>query len=125
MWIEYNPNPVSTRKVADCAVRAIAKALNIDWESAYALMANNGFLMGDLMNSDNVWGSVLRQHGFKRYSIPNECPDCYTISDFSNDNKKGIYVLGTGTHAVTIVDGNYYDSWDSGDEVPIYYWTNQ
>ena len=122
MWVKYNPNPVSTRNVDDCVVRAITKALNIDWETAYALLANNGFLMGDLMNSNLVWGSVLRQYGFKRSSIPNTCPDCYTISDFCKDHKKGIYVLGTGTHAVTIIDGNYYDSWDSGNEVPVYYW---
>lgn len=122
MWVKYNPNPVSTRNVDDCVVRAITKALNIDWETAYALLANNGFLMGDLMNSNLVWGSVLRQYGFKRSSIPNTCPDCYTISDFCKDHKKGIYVLGTGTHAVTVIDGNYYDSWDSGNEVPVYYW---
>jgi hypothetical protein len=88
MYIKYNPNPVSTRNVDDCVVRAITKALNIDWETAYALLANNGFLMGDLMNSNLVWGSVLRQYGFKRSSIPNTCPDCYTISDFCKDHKK-------------------------------------
>ena len=44
MWREYNPNPTG-RKVEDCAVRAIAKALNTDWESAYSQLAATGFLM--------------------------------------------------------------------------------
>ena len=50
MWINYNPNPVSAR-VGDCAVRAVAKALNIDWEKAFVLIAANGFIMGDIMAS--------------------------------------------------------------------------
>lgn len=33
-WIEFNNNPVG-RRVGDCAVRAISKALDTDWESAY------------------------------------------------------------------------------------------
>lgn len=33
MYIEYNPNPVA-RKVGDCAVRAVAKALRISWDDA-------------------------------------------------------------------------------------------
>ncbi len=122
MWIEYNPNPVGAKN-GDCAVRAVAKALGVDWEMAYVLIASNGFVMGDVMSSNNVWGSVLRQHDFQRYNIPNTCPDCYTIEDFCNDHPYGLYVLGTGTHVVTIEDGNYYDSWDSGNEVPVYYWS--
>ena len=33
-WIEYNPNPRRNR-VGDCAIRAIAKATDQDWEMAY------------------------------------------------------------------------------------------
>ena len=124
MWVEYNPNPVG-RQVGDCAVRAIAKALNIDWESAYALIAKNGFLMGDMPSSDSVWGATLRQNGFSRYVIPNTCPDCYTADDFCRDHQKGIYVLGFGGHTATVVDGTLYDSWDSSNEIPQFYWTKE
>ena len=124
MWVEYNPNPVG-RQVGDCAVRAIAKALNIDWESAYALIAKNGFLMGDMPSSDSVWGATLRQNGFSRYVIPNTCPDCYTADDFCRDHQKGIYVLGFGGHTATVVDGNLYDSWDSSNEIPQFYWSKE
>lgn len=124
MWVEYNPNPVG-RQVGDCAVRAIAKALNIDWESAYALIAKNGYLMGDMPSSDSVWGATLRQNGFSRYVIPNTCPDCYTADDFCRDHQKGIYVLGFGGHTATVVNGNLYDSWDSSNEIPQFYWTKE
>ena len=121
MWIEFNPSPTG-RRVGDCAVRAIAKALDVDWEKSYMMLAANGFGMGDMPSSDSVWGSVLRQHGFYREAIPNTCPDCYTARDFCKDNPKGVYVLGFGGHVATVVDGDLYDSWDSSDEIPIYVW---
>ena len=121
MWVEYNPNPTG-RKVEDCSVRAVAKALNTDWETAYALLASAGFAMGNMPHGNEVWGAVLRQHGFYRKSISDTCPDCYTAEDFAKDNPHGIYVLGFGTHTATVIDGNLYDSWDSSNEVPQFIW---
>lgn len=120
-YIYYNPNPTQ-RRVGDCSVRAVAKALNIDWETAYIMIVMNGYAMGDMPSSDSVWGSVLRQNGFYRKIIPNSCPDCYTAEDFTKDNQKGTYVLGFGGHVATIVDGDLYDSWNSSNEIPIYVW---
>lgn len=117
----YNPNPVG-RNVGDCSVRAISKALNTDWETAYILIMINGFSMGDVISSDAVWGSVLRQHGFNRSVIPNSCPDCFTVADFCKENPEGIFVLGTGGHVVTVKDGVLYDAWDSSHEIPQFVW---
>lgn len=121
MYIYYNPNPTG-RAVGDCAVRAVSKALGIDWETAYSLMAANGFAMGDMPSSNSVWGAVLRQNGFQRKNINNNCPDCYTAEEFAKEHPKGTYVLGFGSHTATVVDGNIYDSWDSSKEIPQYYW---
>ena len=121
MFIEYNPNPTG-RRVGDCAVRAVAKALGIDWEQAFALLSSNAYAMGDMPSSDSVWGSVLRQNGFYRSTIPDSCPDCYTAEDFCKDNPRGVYVLGFGGHVATVVNGNIYDSWNSSKEIPIYVW---
>lgn len=122
MYVYFNPNPVG-RMVGDCSIRAIAKALDISWEDAYAKVAANGFRMGDMPSSNSVWGSVLRQNGFYRKSLPDLCPDCYTAEDFCRDNPTGIYVLGFGGHVATIVDGVLYDSWDSSKEIPQYFWS--
>lgn len=121
MWIEYNPNPTG-RRVEDCAVRAVAKALGIDWEQAYALITSAGYSMGDMPHSNSVWGAVLRQHGFYRKAIPDTCPDCYTAENFCRDHPHGIFVLGFGRHVATAIDGNIYDSWDSSREIPQYFW---
>lgn len=124
MWKYYNPNPVS-RAVGDCAVRAVAKALDTTWEDAYVRIALNGFLMADMPSSDAVWGAVLRQNGFSKHIVPDSCPDCYTAEAFCEDHPDGTYVLGFGGHVATCVDGVLYDSWDSSSEIPVYYWTNK
>lgn len=120
-YIEYNPNPIG-RKVGDCSVRAVSKALNLGWEAAYIALVINGLSMGDMPSSDSVWGATLRQHGFYRKSLPDNCPVCYTAADFCEDNPRGVFVLGFGGHVATVVDGDIYDSWDSSKEIPQFVW---
>ena len=121
MWKRWNPNPMS-RNVGDCAVRAVSKALNVDWETAFALIARAAYNMADMPSSDSVWGAVLRQNGFYRAVIPNQCPDCYTAEDFCREHPEGLFVLGFGGHVATVEDGVLYDTWDSSGEYPVYYY---
>ncbi len=92
MWKKINNNPTG-RAVGDCAVRSVSVAIGVDWETAYELIADAGYAMGDMPSSDSVWGAVLRQHGFYRESIPNSCPMCYTFADFAEDNPNGVFEL--------------------------------
>jgi len=121
MFVQYNPNPVG-RRVGDCTVRAISKALDVPWEIAYLMLARNGYLMGDMPSSDSVWGAVLRENGFYRRSLPDTCPDCYTAEDFCKDHPVGTFVLGFGGHVATVMDGDLYDAWDSSNEIPQFFW---
>jgi hypothetical protein len=121
MYCEYNPNP-NGKRVGDCVIRAIAKAMNMSWDAAYASIALQGYLMKDIMSSNVVWGEYLRRHGYKRYVIPDTCPDCYTVREFCEDHPEGKYILATGSHVVVAEDGCYFDAWDSGDETPVYFW---
>lgn len=120
-WIRYNPNPAG-RTVGDCAVRALTVALDVDWEEAYELIVRAGFAMADMPSSDGVINAVLRAEGFVRETVPNTCPDCYTVEDFALDHPVGVYVVKTNGHVVGISDGIAYDSWNSGKEIVIYYW---
>lgn len=122
MWVNFNPNPVRATAVGDCSVRAIAKALHLTWEQAFAKLAMQGYLMGDVISSDLVWGAVLREAGFSREILPNTCPDCYTVKNFCEDHPKGIFVLKSNGHVATVEDGILYDSWNSEMNTPIYYW---
>ena len=122
MFEYYEPNPVRSGAI-DCSTRALSKALNISWEKAYAMKSVNGFLMGNESVADEVWGSVLRQHGFRREILPyTSCEDCYTVADFCEDYPNGTYVVKSEDHVATVIDGVLYDSWNSESKSPIYFW---
>lgn len=121
MWVNYNANPMNNR-VGDCTVRAISKALGQSWEQTYVELFLQGFIMHDMPSSDAVWRAYLRKKGFSRRIIPDQCPDCYTVENFCNDNPEGVYILAPSGHVIAVVDGKYYDTWDSGGEIPLYYW---
>lgn len=120
-WVYYNPNPKGI-KVGDCAIRAISKALDTTWEDAYIWLTCYGYNYADLPSSNYVWGSFLKEKGYKRFLVDDKGADKYTVSDFCNDNPVGTYVLAIQGHVVCVVDGKYFDTWDSGEEIPIYYW---
>ena len=123
-YVYFNPNPLN-KNIGDCAIRAFCAATDTDWETAYVKIVLRGFSMRDMPSADDVWGSQLRSEGFTHHILPNTCPYCYTVRDFCEDRRHGTYVLGTGTHAVAVIDGNYYDSWDSGDKTPLFYWQKE
>lgn len=124
MWKKHNENPKS-KQVGDCVVRAISTATGEDWETTFFGLALQGLLMCDMPSSNAVWAAYLKRKGFRRHAISSDCPDCYTVKDFCKDNPKGVFVLGIGTHVVTVIDGNYYDVWDSGNECPVYYFDKE
>lgn len=78
--------------------------------------------MSDMPSSDSVWNEYLKAKGLKRYIVPDTCPNCYTVRQFADEHQKGHYLVFVGQHVVAVVDGDYIDTWDSGDRVPIYYW---
>lgn len=124
MFVQYNPNPQGNY-VGDCVIRAIARVTEKDWDSTYLAVAMQGFAMKDMPSANHIWGAYLKSQGFRQYALPNTCPDCYTVQDFCEDYPSGVYLLATGSHVIAVEDGNYFDSWDSGSEVPIYYWKRE
>lgn len=121
MYQYCNLNPRGLR-VGDCVIRAISKALNQPWETTYIELSIQGFIAGDLLAANSVWGEYLKNKGFSREIIPNECPECYCIEDFASEHPEGTFIVGTGTHAATIIDGVIYDIWDCSGEQPLYYY---
>lgn len=124
MYQYFNNNP-SNKLVGDCVIRAISIVTEEDWEHTYLALCLQGLFMHDMPSSNAVWGAYLMQNGYERHSIPNYCPECYTIADFAMDYPNGTYILSTGTHVVAVVDGSYMDSWDSGSEIPQYFWQKE
>ena len=125
-YLYYNPNPAGRQGVGDCTVRALSKALGQTWEQTYIGLALEGFIRGDLPNADDVWGHYLYRFGFRRSLIPDDGLGAYTVQDFARDNPFGIFVLSMpGEHVVAVVNGEIYDTWDSGRSCPSYYWAKK
>ena len=120
-YVYYNPNP-NGKNVGDCVIRAISKATNMDWESVYTGICVTGYSMCDMPSANCVWGAYLRDNWFVRDVVPNECPECYSVADFAREHPQGTYILALTGHVVCVKDGDWYDSWDSGDKIPMYYW---
>lgn len=121
MWIRCNPNPLG-KQTSDCVVRAIAIATEQSWRRTYRELCGLGEIEAEMPNANYVWGLSLKQHGAKQFLLPESCPQCITVRAFCEKYPDGIYVIGTGSHAVAVIDGDYYDAWDSGNEVPSYFW---
>lgn len=123
-FIPDNPNP-HEKSVGDCTVRALSIALDETWDNIYTALCLRGFLMCDMPSANHVWGAFLREHGFYLRMLPDQCPDCYTVAEFSADHPHGVYILALSGHVVCVKDGHWHDTWDSGGGVPLYYWSKE
>ena len=121
-WIYCNPN-LKRRTAGDCVVRGLAIVFDMTWDEAYDEIVAQGKREGEMPSTNMVLDSYMHLQGFTKYLLPATCPHCYTIADFAYEHPYDTYLVGTGTHVVAVIDGNYYDTWDSGGETPIYYWT--
>ena len=123
-YVQYNPNPKG-RHTGDCVIRALTIALGMSWDDLHLALSMKSFVDKTVLTDDATWGSYLHDHGFVVVPLINTCPDCYTIGQFSIDHPRGVYVVKTTGHVDSVMDGNYYDTTDTGNEVPIYYWMKE
>lgn len=116
----YNPNPCG-KNIGDCTVRALSKALSQTWERTFAGLCVEGFLLGDMPSSNVVWGSYLRRKGYRRSLAPEDV----TVAEFTDSHPNGTYILALSGHVVCVADNVLYDTWDSGNEIVLYFWQKE
>lgn len=121
MWIYTNPNPCRQEE-PDCVVRAVCLATEQTWDDVHWDLCVLSHYNCTMPSVNWLWDLYLNKCGFEKFLLPGACPECVTIREFCNRFPKGTYIIGTGTHAVCIRDGNYYDIFDSGSEVPSYFY---
>lgn len=122
MYKHYNGNPCGTN-TGDCVIRAISIVTGLDRHKIYAGLCVLGYPCTIWGDSNTLWADYLKQHGFRRNTI--YVNDDYTAADFAADHPNGKYILGTGRHAIAVVDGNIIDAWDSSGEIPRYYFVKE
>lgn len=123
-FVFCNPNPKHLM-VDDCAIRACAIALDQTWDETDLDICALSNAMCNIPSANVVWGKYLTNKGWKTKTIDDHILRHYTVKDFCYDHPYGIYVLGIGDHVVTVIDGDYYDIWDSGSQVVAYYFRKE
>lgn len=123
-YIYFNPNPKG-KHVTDCTIRMICLLEHMNWREAFDAVTDICREEYDMPSSDTMWGKFLSRRGYTKHIVPDTCPDCYSVKDFCFDHPNGAYCLKTSGHVIGVINGDYYDSFDSGDKVPIYYWRKE
>ena len=119
-WVEYNSNPLK-RRVGDCAIRACCKATGRTWNEVFDDLVQIAYRQKDVLSANKVWGEYLADNGYVRYE-PDYPMDVYK---FCCNFPHGTYVLGLDGHVVTVVDGRFYDTWNSSEKNVIYFWVRE
>lgn len=119
MWIEYNANP-SGNNTNDCVIRALSKALDMPWEQIKILVNVYSSAYHQSDDSDLSWSKILAERGFTMRAV--FCRDLCNLKGFCRNNPTGTYVVKLPNHVCCVQDGDYYDTWDSGEQVPLYIW---
>ena len=121
MWIRWNPNPRRAEE-PDCVIRAICAATGRSWHDVFWGLCELAAEHCTMPSSNWLWGLYLKRLGFTPFLLPDSCPECITVRAFCERFPEGVYIIGTGSHAVCVRDGRYIDAWDSGSECPAYFW---
>lgn len=119
-WKRYNANS-RNNYTEDCVKRSLTIAYGMDYDDvAHELNAIKRKLGYDYFNIKPVYSKFIREHGLVSYNqwdklgLQMHC----TVEEVCEKCPEGTYVLvvemegRSGTHMVTVLDGDFYDSWD-------------
>lgn len=120
MFVKYNANPCG-KTTGDCVIRAISIVEDMTWKQVYLSLCVEGYEECTFGDVNKTWEKYLMDNGYRRFTLPDN--KNYKASDFASAHKDGKFILGTGSHVIAVVNGDIVDSWDSSNEVPLYYFT--
>lgn len=120
----YQPNVKDLRdKYGDCVIRSLTKALDKQWLEVFEDLLPYARELQCMPNGKFCYEKYLTNNGFTYTGISNKKGSKRpTVKSFTKEHKDGTYVLIVANHIVTVVDGCYYDTWDSGDCCLYGYW---
>lgn len=119
MYKYYQPNDKDVKdQYGDCTIRALSKVLGLSWIETFDLTIPfcREYQTPNIFNVDvKTERDILDKLGFTYYGISNKKGSKRpTVAGFAKEHKKGTYILNVANHVVAVVDGIYYDTWDSG-----------
>lgn len=129
-FVYYQPNDKDLKdQYGDCTIRALTKALGCTWIEAFDAMipycreyqCSNIFAL-----PSTIERKILDEMGFEYTGISNKRGSRRpTVDSFARDHKQGTYICNVANHEVAVVDGKYYDTWDSGEKSMYGYYTKK
>lgn len=119
-WVYYQPNEKDKKnKFGDCTVRALSKALDCSWIEAFdkEIPLCREYQVSSVFDAPaKIKTEIIEKLGFKYHGISNKKGSTRpTVDSFAKCHKEGTYIVIVANHVVAVVDGKYYDTWDSGE----------
>ena len=110
-------------RVGDCGARALAIAFNIDYVTAYKLVATANSNMGYAHSARNgvskdVYSQILSTLNWSWHPAPKFAGRKAKCSDMP----KGVVIARQAHHFVAVIDGIPNDTWDSSNKMVYGYW---
>ena len=120
----YQPNKKDLKdEYGDCVIRSFTKVTGKEWETVFDELVPIARELQCMPNSKASYTRYLTTNGFTYHGISNaKGTKRPTVDRFAKDHPKGKYVLVVANHLVAVVDGIYYDTWDSGYKSLYGYW---
>lgn len=120
-YVYYQPNELDKQdRYGDCTIRALSKAFDCSWKEAfekqvpYCLKYQVASAFDCPANQAKI---ILKELGFEYHPIKlSKGSKRPTVSSFAREHTTGRYILNVARHVVAVVDGKYYDTWDSGNK---------
>lgn len=121
----YQPNNKDVKDdYGDCVIRALTKVLDMNWMGVFVDMLPTCTEYQALHNNQKAYTEYLKSKGFVYTGISNKKGTKRpTVKSFAREHKAGKYFVTVANHVVAIIDGQYFDTWDSGEKSMYGYWT--
>lgn len=112
----YQPNKKDIKdEYGDCVVRALTKVMNKTWIEVFNELIQYAIEIQCMPNDKICYERYLKSNGFVYHDISNKKGSKRpTVESFAKEHKEGTFFLNVANHVVAVVDGMYYDTWDSG-----------
>lgn len=118
-YVYYQPNKKDLKdQYGDCTIRALSKVLDCTWIEAFDAMiplCRKAQATNIFSTPITVRKELLKELGFEYHGVSvvkgRKRP---TVDSFAKDHPTGRYLCNVANHVVAVVDGKYYDTWNSG-----------
>ncbi len=124
MYKKLNVNP-KNKKAGDCVVRAFSIATGESWDKTLTDLFQIALKIKFMPNDKETYSKYAESMGFIVRKVELKNGHKPTVKSFAEDNKSGVYILRVANHLVTVINGEYIDSWDSGYKSVYMYWVKE